>query len=209
MTAARAYDIVLFGATGYTGKLTAEYIAANLPTDLKWAIAGRSAAKLETIAAECKSINSDRIQPRKQPPISKLLYLARFYGYDICSQDDTNEIPEIEISNLNDPDLSALAKKTKLLISTVGPYAIHGEHAFKACAENGTHYLDVTGEVPYVLDMITKYGKTAKSNGCIMIPQIGLESAPSDLLTWILVDMIKKRFSAPTADVVVSLHDIK
>lgn len=63
MAESRQYDIVVFGATGYTGKLTAEHIATSLPTDLKWAIAGRSAAKLEVIAAECKQINTDRIQP--------------------------------------------------------------------------------------------------------------------------------------------------
>jgi short subunit dehydrogenase-like uncharacterized protein len=105
--------------------------------------------------------------------------------------------------------LSALAKKTKVLISTVGPYALYGEHAVKACAENGTHYLDVTGEVPWVADMIKKYSKTAQANGSIMIPQIGIESAPPDLVTWALVDMIRKRFSAPTGNVVVSIHDLR
>lgn len=95
------------------------------------------------------------------------------------------------------------------MIATVGPYAFHGEHAFKACAENGTHYLDVTGEVPYVAAMIKKYEATAKKSGAIMIPQIGIESAPPDLLTWSLVEMIKERFSAPTAEVVVSVHELK
>lgn len=63
MSNPRQYDIVVFGATGYTGKLTAEHIAANLPTDLKWAIAGRSTAKLEAVAAELKALNPDRVQP--------------------------------------------------------------------------------------------------------------------------------------------------
>jgi short subunit dehydrogenase-like uncharacterized protein len=102
-----------------------------------------------------------------------------------------------------------LAKKTQLLITTVGPYAKYGEHAFKACAENGTHYLDVTGEIPYVAEMIKKYEKTAKGSGSIMIPQIGVESSPADVMTWKLVDMIRKRFSAPTAEVVVSVHEVK
>ena len=62
-SSAREYDIVLFGATGYTGKLTASYIAKNAPTDIKWAISGRSASKLEVVAAICKSVNPDRIQP--------------------------------------------------------------------------------------------------------------------------------------------------
>lgn len=65
MSASRQYDIVVFGATGYTGKLTAEYIAKSLPSDLRWALAGRTASKLEAVAAECKSINTNRIQPSK------------------------------------------------------------------------------------------------------------------------------------------------
>jgi len=63
MSASRQYDIVVFGATGYTGKLTAEHITKGLPTDLKWALAGRSASKLEAVAAEIKALNPDRVQP--------------------------------------------------------------------------------------------------------------------------------------------------
>ncbi|KAF4944449.1 hypothetical protein F66182_18663, partial [Fusarium sp. NRRL 66182] len=59
----REYEIVLFGATGYTGKLTAHHIARNLPTNLKWAIAGRSNIKLDVLAAELKNISRDRLQP--------------------------------------------------------------------------------------------------------------------------------------------------
>jgi hypothetical protein len=65
MSVPRQYDLVVFGATGYTGKLTAEHITTNLPTDLKWALAGRSAKKLEAVATECKTLNPDRIQPGK------------------------------------------------------------------------------------------------------------------------------------------------
>jgi hypothetical protein len=63
---ARQYDVVVLGATGYTGKFTAEHIATSLPTDLRWALAGRSRQKLERVAAECKSLNPDRIQPGKK-----------------------------------------------------------------------------------------------------------------------------------------------
>jgi short subunit dehydrogenase-like uncharacterized protein len=62
-TTDREYDIVLVGATGYTGNLTAHHIAQNLPTNLKWAIAGRSSAKLDVLAAELKRISQDRLQP--------------------------------------------------------------------------------------------------------------------------------------------------
>jgi len=66
MSPSRQYEVVVFGATGYTGKLTAEHITTNLPSDLKWALAGRSESKLEAVAAECKTLNPDRIQPGKQ-----------------------------------------------------------------------------------------------------------------------------------------------
>lgn len=78
---ARAYDLVVFGATGYTGKLTAEYIATKLPTDLKWALAGRSRSKLEAVAAECKALNADRIQPGKQ---STFLMTPELYTLITC-----------------------------------------------------------------------------------------------------------------------------
>ncbi|KAH6849972.1 Saccharopine dehydrogenase-domain-containing protein [Chaetomium sp. MPI-CAGE-AT-0009] len=175
----RQYDIVVFGATGYTGKYTAQYITTHLPTDLKWAIAGRSHSKLEDVVAECKKLNADRVQP----------------GIEVC--------------NLTDSDLSALAKKTFILLTTVGPYGKLGEHAFKACAENGTHYLDVTGEVPFVARMLKKYEATAKETGALMFPQIGIESAPPDLVTWSLASFIRSEFSSPIRDVTVSIHKLK
>jgi len=60
---ARQYDLIVFGASGYTGKFTAEHVVTNLPTDLKWALAGRSQAKLEAVAKECKDFNPDRLEP--------------------------------------------------------------------------------------------------------------------------------------------------
>jgi short subunit dehydrogenase-like uncharacterized protein len=175
----RQYDLIVFGATGYTGKFTAEHIATHLPTDLKWAVAGRSADKLRQVAAKCKSLNPDRRQP------------------------------EIEVCNLDHTDLDALAKKTFILITTVGPFGKHGEYAFKACAENGTHYVDSTGEVPFVARMIKKYEGTAKASGAMLFPQSAVESVPSDLLTWSLASAIRSKFNAPVADVTVSLHKLE
>ena len=64
-SSSRQYDIVLLGATGYTGKLCAEYITSNLPTNLKWAVGGRSSSKLSAITEELRSLNPDRLQPGK------------------------------------------------------------------------------------------------------------------------------------------------
>jgi short subunit dehydrogenase-like uncharacterized protein len=61
----RTYDLVLYGATGYTGQYTAEWLQENAPTDLKWAVAGRNAQKLEAIATTLKELNPDRLQPGK------------------------------------------------------------------------------------------------------------------------------------------------
>lgn len=175
----RLYDLVVFGATGYTGKFTAESITTHLPIDLKWAVAGRSHEKLSQVVAQCKTLNLDRRQP------------------------------EVEVCSLDHADLDALAKKTFILISTVGPFGKFGEYAFKACAENGTHYIDVTGEVPYVARMIKKYELTAKASGALMFPQCGIESSPPDLITWSLASAIRSRFNAPVAEVTVSLHKLK
>jgi short subunit dehydrogenase-like uncharacterized protein len=107
---------------------------------------------------------------------------------------------------LDSQELGDLAKKTTILITTIGPYSVHGEPAFKACADNGTHYLDITGEAVWHNQMIKKYERTAKSTGSIMIPQIGLDSAPADMMTWVLVNMIREKFSSPTAEVVLSAN---
>ncbi|KAK4502588.1 hypothetical protein PRZ48_006014 [Zasmidium cellare] len=175
----RQYEVVVFGATGYTGKYAAEHLTTNAPTDLKWAIAGRSQQKLEKLAGELRAVNPDRQQPG------------------------------IEIASLSKDDLVKLAKKTKVLISTVGPYHRYGTHAFEACAENGTHYLDCTGEVPWVYDMVQKYESKAKKTGAIMIPQNGVESAPTDLMCWMLATHIRRALSVGTAEVVDIMYDIK
>ncbi|KAI4101463.1 MAG: hypothetical protein L6R37_004938 [Teloschistes peruensis] len=175
----KPYDIILLGATGYTGRFCAGHITSSLPTDLKWAVAGRSHERLSALVEELKSINPDRAQPA------------------------------IETTTLSLDSVKALAHKTCLVLNTVGPYYRYSSPVVQACAETGTHYLDVTGETPWVYEMIQKHHDTAKANGAIIIPEIGLESSPSDLLTWLLVTLIRDRFSVGTKEVVASVHEIK
>lgn len=176
----RKYDIVVLGATGYTGQLTAEHIASNLPINIKWAVAGRSEAKLQAVVEDCKQYNADRAPPG------------------------------IEIADIGDEEgLKALAVKTKVLLSTVGPYCKYGEKVFKVCAESGTHYFDVTGESVWVGSMIKKYDSVAKNSGAIMVPQIGVESAPSDLTTWLLAEHVREELDADTKEVTISIHKLK
>ena len=102
-----------------------------------------------------------------------------------------------------------LAKKSFILITTVGPFGTYGEHAFKACAENGCHYIDSTGEVPWVFEMIKKYEDVAKANDVLLFPQMGVESAPPDLVTWALASLNKKELQAQTKDCTVSIHTLE
>ena len=108
----RQYDLVLWGASGYTGKYTAEQLVRLAPTNLRWAVAGRSAAKLEAVVEDVKSINPDRTPP------------------------------SIETCSLESEDFTTLVKKTTVIINAVGPYILYGEPVMKACIENNTHYLD-------------------------------------------------------------------
>ena len=109
----REYELIVLGATGYTGKYCAEHIVTHLPTDLKWAIAGRSASKLSAVLEEIKQLNLDRLPPG------------------------------LEVASLSPEDLNGLARKTRLLINTIGPYHLYSTPVVEACAQNGTHYLDV------------------------------------------------------------------
>ncbi|TDZ29339.1 Saccharopine dehydrogenase-like oxidoreductase [Colletotrichum spinosum] len=174
----RRYDLVVFGATGYTGAFVIDHITTRLPSNLKWAVAGRSESKLRAIVAELKKLNSDRVQP------------------------------EIEVCSLNGQELNKLAKNTYILLTTVGPYAQYGEYAFRACAENGTHYMDVTGETPWTGQMINKYEAAAQETGATMFPQIGIESAPPDLVTWALAKELREKLSAKMSAVTVSIHQL-
>ncbi|KAI9713663.1 MAG: hypothetical protein M1812_006635 [Candelaria pacifica] len=174
----RQYELLLLGATGFTGKLCAEYITTHLPANLKWAIAGRNEGKLSAMEEELHSLNSERLPP------------------------------SIEVSGLEKGDLDRLAKKTRLVINTVGPFSLYGSPVVEACANNGTHYLDVTGEIPWVLDMIKKHHETAKRNGAIMIPQIGMQSAPADMTIWALTSLINQTLHVGTKEVICCLYDL-
>lgn len=85
----------------------------------------------------------------------------------------------------------------------------YGEPVVAACAENGTHYLDSTGEVPWHLDMITSYHETAKRTGAIIIPQCGLDSVIADIMAFSVANYIRKTLNAPTLSVVMTLYDFK
>ena len=152
MPEGRQHDIVLFGATGFTGGLTAEYLARHAPATCRWAIAGRSRAKLEAVRERLTAIN---------PALASLPLL---------------------LADVTDAkSLAAVAGSTRVLATTVGPYLAHGEPLVAACAGAGTDYLDLTGESEFVDRMYVRYHQKALESGARIVHACGFDSVPHDL----------------------------
>ncbi|MBH5337792.1 saccharopine dehydrogenase NADP-binding domain-containing protein [Streptomyces pactum] len=148
----RAHDIVLFGATGFAGALTAEYLAAHAPAGVRWALAGRNRAKLERLR--------DRLAERHP-------------GLDG---------PPLLHADATDPaSLQAVAAGTHVVATTVGPYLRYGEPLVAACAEAGTDYVDLTGEPEFVDLMYLRHHERARRSGARLVHACGFDSVPHDL----------------------------
>src|ERR1700712_3233940 len=149
----REFDIILYGATGFVGKLTAEYLAAVGGT-ARIALAGRSAERLQAVR-------------------ESLGGAARSW-------------PLITADATSPPTLKPLAERTRVVVTTVGPYAKYGLPLVAACAEAGTDYADLTGEVTFVRDSIDLYHKQAADTGARIVHSCGFDSIPSDLTVYAL-----------------------
>ena len=159
----REFDLVLLGATGFTGKLVAGYLAGRGP--MKWALVGRNREKLAAIAAE--------------------------HG----------DVPIIVADALDLAACTALAKRTRVVCTTVGPYSLYGSEVVAACAAEGTHYCDLTGEVPWMRRMIDAHHDRARASGARIVHTCGFDSIPSDLGTWATQQEFMRRFGRPASRV--------
>jgi short subunit dehydrogenase-like uncharacterized protein len=155
----REFDLVLLGATGFTGKLVAQYLHRQ---SMKWALAGRNFDKLAAVA---------------------------------------NGIPIIVVDALDPKGCEELARRTKVVCTTVGPYAKYGSAVVAACAAAGTHYCDLTGEVPWMRAMIDAHHETARRTGARIVHASGFDSIPSDLGTWATQLEFMERFGHPAQKV--------
>ncbi|WP_040339524.1 saccharopine dehydrogenase family protein [Candidatus Blastococcus massiliensis] len=154
IASARDSDLVVFGATGFVGKLLAAYLAEHAPSGLRIALAGRSRARLEEARAAL-------------PPAAA--------GW-----------PLIEADASDPASMAALAQGTRVVVTTVGPYARYGMPLVEACAAAGTHYADLTGEVLFVRDAIDRVDEVARGTGARIVHACGYDSIPSDLATMLL-----------------------
>jgi short subunit dehydrogenase-like uncharacterized protein len=148
----REFEIVLFGATGFTGTKTAEYLARHAPAELRWAIAGRSQAKLAALKTRLSAID-----PR-----------AAAVSCVVASVDDP-------------ASLQRMAARSRVLVTTVGPFTEYGEAVVRACVESGTDYIDSAGEPHFVEMVLARYGAAAERSQVRVVSSCGFDSIPADL----------------------------
>ncbi|MFD9497852.1 saccharopine dehydrogenase family protein [Streptomyces sp. NPDC060035] len=159
--AERPYDVILFGATGFVGTLTAEYLAAHAPDGFRWAAAGRNRDKLERLRE-----NLAAVDPR-------------------CA-----DLPLLTADAGDPGTLRELAESAHVVASTVGPYVWYGEQLVAACAEAGTDYADLTGEAEFVDRMFLEHDTRARETGARIVHACGFDSVPHDLGVYFTVQQL-------------------
>lgn len=160
----QAFDVIIFGATGYTGRLVAEYLFSRYGVGgpVKWALAGRSLSKLETIRD---------------------------------SWANAAALPLI-VADAQDPvSVRDMVAATRVVITTAGPFSVYGSDLVAACAESGTDYVDLAGEIPWIAQMIGRHQAQARASGARLVFSCGFDSVPFDLGVWFTQQQVMKRFA--------------
>ncbi|WP_437737929.1 saccharopine dehydrogenase family protein [Sorangium sp. So ce1335] len=157
----RTYDVIVFGATGYTGRLVAEYLATKgkdaaageaEARPIRWAIAGRNAGRLAEVKAAMEAIDP------------------------ACSA-----VGVVEATSEDAASLERMASQARAVITTVGPYATRGEPLVEACIRAGTDYADLTGEPEFVDRLLERHHEAARARGVRIVNCCGFDSIPHDL----------------------------
>jgi len=175
----REFEVILWGASGFTGRLVAEYLLARYGggADLRWALAGRSRARLEQVR--------DELGPA------------------------AGDLPILLADSADEDALDALAARTRVICTTVGPYAAYGSALVAACVGRGTHYCDLTGEVHWMRRMIDLHHDAARASGARIVHTCGFDSIPSDLGVYCLQQEMVRRHGVPCAAVRFRAREFK
>ncbi|NP_001086196.1 saccharopine dehydrogenase (putative) L homeolog [Xenopus laevis] len=161
MATERQYQLVILGASGFTGQFVVEEVARSADSEdfrgpgLRWAVAGRNKKKLEEVL-------QNAAQRLSKPQ------LKTDVGIIICDVSDP-------------PSLAEMCKKASVVLDCVGPYRFYGEPVVKACVENGAHFVDISGEPQYLEGMQLKYNSQAAEKGVYIVGSSGFDSIPADL----------------------------
>ena len=160
----KPFDVIIWGASGFTGRLVVEYLLKQygLDGDLRWAIAGRNQEKLEAVLSELGE----------------------------------QSIPIFLADSMDLESLNFLVRQTKVICTTVGPYAKYGSNLVEACVTNGVDYCDLTGEVQWIRRMIDQHHEQAIANGVKIVHCCGFDSIPSDMGVYFLQKEAKARRGA-------------
>jgi short subunit dehydrogenase-like uncharacterized protein len=159
MVDTRTHDVVVYGATGFVGKLTAAYLAGHAPEDARIALAGRSLERLEEVRHRLG---------------------GRTVDWSLLVADSSDRAA-----------LDDIAGSARAVATTVGPYAKYGMPLVGACAEAGTHYADLTGEVLFIRESAERFAETARRSGARIVHSCGFDSIPSDLGVQVLHDRVR------------------
>jgi short subunit dehydrogenase-like uncharacterized protein len=166
--AERDLDVVVFGATGITGRQVACYLAERCADEAsRWGVAARDPAKLQRVLGEVGV-----------------------------------SAPETIIADLNDPgSLAAMAQRTKVVLNLAGPYTLYGRPVIEACVAGGAHYVDLTGEIPFVLKMIEEFDARAREAGVKVVQVCGFEALPPDLSVLLAAETARERWDEGLSEV--------
>lgn len=172
----RRLDLVVFGATSFVGQILCRHLVERHGTagSLRWAIAGRNAAKLEEVAAETGA-----------------------------------DVERIVVDAADAAGLAALAGSTKVVASTVGPYALYGTPLVAAVATAGTDYCDLTGETQWMRKVIDAHSADAVASGARVVHTCGFDSIPSDLGVWFTQQRAQEQFGAPCVRIDMRVEAMK
>ena len=159
------YDFVIYGATGFTGKLVVEYAINqynNNNNEISWAIAGRNHEKLEHVQEK----------------------------YNLPSN-----IGKIVVDSNDQDSIDEMVSQTKCVLTTVGPYQLYGEKIIKTCISTGTDYVDLCGEPGFMHKIISECSAEAKETGARIVFSCGFDSIPFDLGVLFVQEEVMSKFN--------------
>lgn len=174
------YDLVVFGATSFVGQILTRYLAEYFSTQQE----------------QLRWAIAGRSQQKLQDLKSSLGTLGE-------------SLPILIADASNQAELNALCAQTRVVVSTVGPYALYGEPLIQACVTNGTDYCDLTGETQWIKKMIEKYESQAQQSGARIVHCCGFDSVPSDMGVYYLQQQAQKQFNAPATQVSMRVKTLK
>ena len=175
----RPHDIVVWGASGFTGKLVTEYLYGNYGVggELRWAIAGRNREKLDSL---CSDLGIE-----------------------------SGSLPIVISDSFDAQSMQNLARDTKVVLTTVGPYAKYGSALVEACVSQGTHYCDLAGESQWMRKMIDSFQTDAEKSGARIVHSCGFDSIPSDIGVWFLQREAQRLHGAPCIEIKLLVKAMK